>query len=789
MKRFAVVLVAGVLAASAVLLLSFVNYFDHFNLIAYDFTLRLAATVGPKSPVVIVAVDDATLDRYRTSQLPRDQYAQLLSLIEEGQPASVAFDVLFEGKTLEKVDRELAAAIADSPRNIVLAARIDSVSGKDVWRKPLERFLQPDGAIGHAHVDPDLDGITRSVFSAKNLPDGAGMSALSVEALRRAGVKIDPLFETEIGGATVVHPQKVGIRFAGDVHSFPEVPAWQVLNRKIPSSTFRDKIVLIGSTAEGLGDQYFTPVSTSGRKMSGVEIHANMIDALYTGRWIRQVPDWVVLVSLTGLVIFLWWFDNRFEGPRFYAMAAVLVPTFMLVSWALIKFMNSWMSFTPFVMAVVLVAPVLEARRLIGVNLDLDSKIEKLSRWGEPESGTDWNARVRISEQTAAGPQRDAWLLALQTFESGIARRQAERIRLFAAPWRNSRWRLGAVDFFSEDLVRFLSFNSAVLQSIEDVIIVSDVRGKVVYQNPAAHRLEKYEETPPFAPIYFASLLDGRDFADFFAKILAGQENVSITSVPAAGGRQIFNVTIAPIAGTGLVMSMHDATAQHELNLAKNEMVSLVSHELRTPLTSIRGYSDMLLKYDLVQDKGKPFLQTIVEESQRLNQLIQSFLDIAYIESGRQKVSSTEFEIIPLLRDMLAVLAPVASEKNIVLQGPPLADTRVRADRMLLHQALSNLVINAIKYSPSGTAVRLSVSNGDGSLRFHVSDQGCGIPREDATRIFEKFYRRSNRETQDQSGFGLGLAFVKEVAVRHGGEVTVESEVGKGSTFTLQIPL
>jgi two-component system sensor histidine kinase SenX3 len=107
---------------------------------------------------------------------------------------------------------------------------------------------------------------------------------------------------------------------------------------------------------------------------------------------------------------------------------------------------------------------------------------------------------------------------------------------------------------------------------------------------------------------------------------------------------------------------------------------------------------------------------------------------------------------------------------------------------MLLYQALSNLVTNAIKYSPAGTAVRLAVSNGMDRIRFQVADQGCGIPAEDSAKIFEKFYRRGNKETRDQSGFGLGLAFVQEVAARHGGDVIVESETGKGSIFTLSIP-
>ena len=105
-----------------------------------------------------------------------------------------------------------------------------------------------------------------------------------------------------------------------------------------------------------------------------------------------------------------------------------------------------------------------------------------------------------------------------------------------------------------------------------------------------------------------------------------------------------------------------------------------------------------------------------------------------------------------------------------------------------MYQALTNLVTNAIKYSAAGTTVRVLVANGGGKIRFHVIDQGYGIPAEEQSKIFEKFYRRGNKETRDQSGFGLGLSFVREVATRHDGEVVVESEVGKGSTFTLSIP-
>jgi signal transduction histidine kinase len=337
-------------------------------------------------------------------------------------------------------------------------------------------------------------------------------------------------------------------------------------------------------------------------------------------------------------------------------------------------------------------------------------------------------------------------------------------------------------------LLQFLSFNNAILTSITDVIIVSDPAGRVVYQNPAAMQLDGYQDDPPFATDYFASLLDGRTFADEFAAVIATGNAFRAQFVPGRSGRSFYNLTMTPIARAGVVLSMHDATAQFELNQAKSDMVSLVSHELRTPLTAIRGYGDMLRKYDLVKETGKEALETIVEETGRLNQLIQSFLDIAYIESGRQKISKKGFEIAPVIKDLLNVVGPVASEKNITLETSAEDVKSILADRLLMYQALTNLVTNAIKYSAPGTIVHISVANGSGTVRFCVADQGYGIPVDEHAKIFEKFYRRGNKETRDQSGFGLGLAFVREVATRHGGDVMVQSEVGKGSIFTLWIP-
>ena len=756
MKHLLTVAAACIGVALAVLLLSWTTTFSKINSGAYDFTLRIAGELKQAAPTLIVAIDEESLRSVGPWPWSRDKLAQLIDRIQEGTPSAIAIDILLDDKgSRASYDDVLAASLARTPK-IVLAARIASEQGDNEWRKPNKKFFQPHVKLGHVHTEPDLDGIARHVWSAKQGGDLSVIPALALQALHVAGFNPEGPFEQHSAGGTVLLPQPMGIRFIGGRQSFPHVTASTVLAGKVDKSLFKDRIVLVGYTADGIEDQWFTPFSTrEGQKMNGVEIHANALDTFWSGRAVTEASNLTVFLALLSSAVFLWWLqtNRRTEGFRFYLLAVALLPASVVLSWALMRYTNTWLPFPPLWGTIVLASFGLATLEIVRVNSDLDQKLIRLSVWDEMfrHSDYDWDAR-----------------------------QSAERRRLLSAQYKNARWRLQAVDFFNEDLVRFLSFNNAILSSIDDVIMVADPSGRVAYQNPAAQKLDGYIAHPAQAAAYLSTLLDGRGF-DGLA--------TNATLVPTRDGKRHFNVAFSPISEMGVVISLHDTSAQYELDQAKNDMVSLVSHELRTPLTSIRGYSDMLLKYDLVAEKGKPFLGTIIEESQRLNGLIQSFLDVAYIESGRQKLALTEFDAVPVMKDMMDVLRPVAAAKQIRIDAPRESQsTRVRADRLLLVQALSNLMTNAIKYSPSGTTVSLSVSVGDGSVRFQVADQGFGIPPEDTGRVFEKFYRRGNKETRDQSGFGLGLAFVKEVAVKHGGDVQVESEVGKGSRFTLSIP-
>jgi signal transduction histidine kinase len=743
------------LVAAVILFVSWTAYFSELNSTAYDFTLRLAGPVPVTSPTLIVGIDEESLRREGGWPWSREKLARIIDRLNAANPRTIGLDVLLDDNTSPDADSSLAAAIAGT-RALVLAAHLDGAAGHEHWRRPHPLFLQKQVRLGHVHTDPDvLDNINRRILSVKAAADGHPLRAFAVEVLHSARLPFHASFEHKSGAADVLRPEPINIRFVGDNNSFPHIPAWQLLDGSADPGRFANRIVLIGLTAQGL-DQWFTPFAQTGKTMSGVEIHANAIETLYAGRAINEAAEAYVFGALALFILFLWGLDRRFEGRGFYISALLTGPAVLAVSWALLKYANLWLPFPPFWAAIVVVLPGLEVAKVVRVNRDLDRKIERLS---------------------------SSWLQALRSYELGSSQSLAAaetRTQFLSRRGSSSRWKLDAIDFLNEELMRFLSFNNAILASIEDVILVCDRDGRVVYQNPAARRLAGYRENPGSVSHYLSFLLDGRRF---------DLEPGMLHSVPGRDGKTFYNLTVAPIPAAGAVFSLHDVTAQHELSQAKSEMVSLVSHELRTPLTSIRGYSEMLLKYGLVDERGRDFLTTIIDESDRLNQLIQSFLDIAYIESGRQKIVRSEFEIAPVVADMINVIHPLAVEKQISLQGPDgLNGMRVRADRLLLCQALTNLVTNAIKYSPAGTTVRIGVANGNGMVRFQVADQGYGIPAGEASKVFEKFYRRPNKETRQQSGFGLGLAFVKEVAIRHGGGVTVESEPGRGSVFTLWIP-
>lgn len=240
-----------------------------------------------------------------------------------------------------------------------------------------------------------------------------------------------------------------------------------------------------------------------------------------------------------------------------------------------------------------------------------------------------------------------------------------------------------------------------------------------------------------------------------------------------------------------LAVSVRDITRLEEHEQLKSDMISLMSHELRTPITSINGFSELLIADDELPEQAKEFVNIIANESQRLSRMINSFLAVTQLErKDKQEVLKIPVRLDYLVRETVVNLQSIAKKKRIrLVEQPNQRIPPVAADRGLISQAVSNLVSNAIKYSPERTTVTVSTALEAEAVRVSVEDRGFGIPPEAVDRVWEKFYRvvREGQE-KDEESTGLGLSFVREVVEQHGGAVDLESEVGRGSKFSFTLP-
>ncbi len=255
------------------------------------------------------------------------------------------------------------------------------------------------------------------------------------------------------------------------------------------------------------------------------------------------------------------------------------------------------------------------------------------------------------------------------------------------------------------------------------------------------------------------------------------------------------SVTAAPIRkndGTmsGIVMVFHDVSQKREIDRMKSDFISSVSHELRTPLTSIKAYTETILcDSNMPEETRIEFLRIIDEESDRLSNLIEALLEISLIESGTVKFVREPVDVSAVINQVLSALQPLADQERIELKLD-IADglPELQGDKGKIRSAVTNIVNNAIKFTPEQGQVAISARIQGKQLLISVSDTGIGIPKEELPKIFGRFYRVHQPGKQIQ-GTGLGLAIVKEIVMMHDGRIEVESEEGLGTTVSMFLPL
>jgi signal transduction histidine kinase/CheY-like chemotaxis protein len=268
----------------------------------------------------------------------------------------------------------------------------------------------------------------------------------------------------------------------------------------------------------------------------------------------------------------------------------------------------------------------------------------------------------------------------------------------------------------------------------------------------------------------------------------AAGSNVDLRTEVSLDDGRTFNAHLTPVTGVGDVVVMQDITHFKDLERLKNEFVSTVSHDLRSPLTSIRGFVDLIEMTGSLNDRQKTFAEKIREGVTVITRMITELLDLSRIEKG----GKFEFTVIALnevISESVETLrGHAASKKQRLEVALPSNLSPVMGNRLRLGQAVKNLVGNAIKYTPYQGRIRVWTEERDGQILFHVRDTGIGISAEDQTKLFQEFYRVKSPQTDEIPGTGLGLSITKSIIERHGGRIWVNSELGKGSTFTFLLP-
>jgi two-component system sensor histidine kinase SenX3 len=317
------------------------------------------------------------------------------------------------------------------------------------------------------------------------------------------------------------------------------------------------------------------------------------------------------------------------------------------------------------------------------------------------------------------------------------------------------------------------------LAQVPEGVVIGDRSGAVVYHNPQA---------ASFVGARHGEALAERTLCELLLAAVDGgrhEQTLELFSPP----RRTLTIRAQPLAGDqapGAVAIIEDVSEKRRLEAVRRDFVANISHELKTPVGALSLVAETL------EDEDDPIVVARLShrmraEAERLGRIIEDLLDLSRIEA-EESPSWDPLEVPLILAQAIDRLRPSAEHRGIHLEVVVPDDLVIRGDRRQLVSAVHNLVDNAIKYSEDRSAVQVTVSHANGWVEIEVADHGIGIPSRDLERIFERFYRVDRARSRDTGGTGLGLAIVRHVASNHGGEVTVVSHEGEGSTFTLRIP-
>ncbi|UOK38678.1 CHASE2 and HATPase_c domain-containing protein [Pseudomonas palleroniana] len=704
----------------------------------YDSLRRLAPLpVDPR--ILLVTIDDQSVKALGRWPWPRSLHADLIDRLSDAQPAAILFDVIFSEPGVPANDRRLADAICNAG-NVVLPLLREGAATYSEPDPQLLPLLKCAKGLGHINVEADSDGVVRSLYLREG-PPGATTPQLAWLAYTLSGqpseMPGEPMAQTS---AQWHRDYAIRIPFIAAHTHFPSVSYASLLRGEVAPERLRNRLILVGATASGMGDRFVTPLSSIAGTTAGVEIQANVLNGLLQERSIVELPGWLAALIATSLVAVL--LGLLLYRPR-YALWMTLgcMAGALLGAWLLLR-MGHWWPPAACLIGLLLSYLIWNWRRLSVI----------LAYFGWELARLDHEPKVLPERRRAPASKGDMLQARIFALEQAVSR--------------------------TRDTRRFMADG---LECLPVATLITDPQGTILLANRIAREVFGSD-------LVSANLIE--QLADLGYPPLHNGVRPALSALELVEFRDIhqrsLRMELAPLLpaegdiALGWLLSLTDLSKEREAQQHRETMLRFLSHDLRAPHSAILALLD-------VHNSESPVFAQIEQQVKRALSLTESFVQLAKAEADGYQFQPTLFAMLVMdAFDQVALLAQLKGI-HLVHDLDEADEAMVSADQSLLTRALFNVLENAIKYSPSGTTVRLSHSSGQGVLECRISDQGPGIAPEDLPELFNQ-YRRFD-SAQGSEGLGLGLTMVKAVIERHGGRIRCESELEKGSTFILSLPL
>ncbi|MFK4059205.1 CHASE2 domain-containing protein [Brevundimonas sp. NPDC046655] len=711
---------------------------DRADNLVYDALIRLQG--GPTDEaIVIVAIDDRSLQSLGRWPWPRATHAALIDRLTEAGPRAVAYDVLFTEP--EADDPSLAAAMARAG-NVHLPLLVDATGENGApWRVSEPDALVGSAAgLGHVNLTVDGDGVIRRLPLYMQGGDQVWPQLILPLARTRVATPAPDPDAATPDALIAARPEAIAYR--GPPGRFRTLSFVDVLNGEVPPGFLKDRLVLVGATAPGLGDRYATPAAPHGELSPGVEIQAALLQTLLEGGGPRPLaPPWVLALSLLPLALLVGGFLFLRPVVNMVLGAGLIVLT---LAGSLIAFLGAGLWFPPAaaVAGLALAYPFWSWRRLAAASAYMQSEVETFERDAPALPG---------AARSSFRPQGD------------VVAKQVDTLRAALKQLR--------------DLDRFIS---DALRSLPDATVVADPAGRVLLSNDRAQAL------------FGDALKDEANLTELFQSLgepswrrFLVSEGGDPGDIQGPGGRvlkvaaaALTNATGEPV---GHIVRFADMTRFRAAERQREQALQLLSHDMRAPQVSI------LTLLEGGQNRADPaFERRIGDYARQTLDLAEGYVQLARAES--QPYRAVVLDLGQVLMDAADTLWPQASAKGATIQTPiGEEEFLVEGDPALLRRLMTNLLDNALKYGPPRGVISCTLDTDetdDGPVCIlRIRDQGPGLSAEAARRLFQPF----GHGDADHRGAGLGLAFVRTVAERHGGRIRYEAgEVG--ATFVLTLP-